>query len=73
LFENVTEALQSKLSAMMVTASYTDGVLRLRIQAGCKEAVNESLNLTLDGGTVTCEVQDEDLLIEAVLQGGAKA
>ncbi|MBE5815528.1 MAG: hypothetical protein E7320_10055 [Clostridiales bacterium] len=73
LFENVTEMLQSKLSAMMVTASYTDGVLRLRIQAGCKEAVNESLNLTLDGGTVTCEVQDEDLLIEAVLQGGAKA
>ena len=73
LFENVTEMLQSKLSAMMVTASYTDGVLRLRIQAGCKEAVNESLNLTLDGGTVTCQVQDEDLLIEAVLQGGAKA
>ncbi len=73
LFENVTETLQSKLSAMVVTASYTDGVLRLRIQAGCKEAVNEPLNLTLEGGTVTCEVQDEDLLIEAVLQGGAKA
>ncbi|MBP3541748.1 MAG: hypothetical protein J6K72_08060 [Clostridia bacterium] len=74
LFENVTEMLQSKLSAMMVTASYTDGVLRLRIQAGCKEAVNEPLNLTLEGGTVTSEAQDEDLIIDAMLEeGGAKA
>ena len=70
LFEKVTEALQSKLSAMMVTASYTDGVLRLRIQAGCKEAVNEPLNLMLEGGTVTCEAQEEDLIIDATLEEG---
>ena len=70
LFEKVTEALQSQLSAMMVTASYTDGVLRLRIQAGCKEAVNEPLNLTLEGGTVTCEAQEEDLIIDATLEEG---
>ena len=74
LFENVTEMLQSKLSAMMVTASYADGVLRLRIQAGCKEAVNEPLALTLEGGAVACEAQEEDLIIDAVLEeGGAKA
>ena len=70
LFEKVTEALQSQLSAMMVTASYTDGVLRLRIQAGCKEAVNKPLNLTLEGGTVTCEAQEEDLIIDATLEEG---
>ena len=74
LFENVTEALQSKLSAMVVTASYTDGVLRMRIQAGCKETVNEPLNLTLDGGTVISEAQEEDLIVDAVMEvGGAKA
>ena len=74
LFEDVTEMLQSKLSAMMVTAECTGGVLRLRIQAGCKQVVNDPPAFTLAGGTVACEVQEKDLMIEATLaEGGAKA
>ena len=73
-FEDVTETLQSKLSAMMVTAECTGGVLRLRIQAGCKQVVNDPPAFTLAGGTVACEVQEEDLIIEATLaKGGATA
>ncbi|MBP3648405.1 MAG: hypothetical protein J6K73_01335 [Clostridia bacterium] len=73
-FEDVTETLQSKLSAMMVTAECTGGVLRLRIQAGCKQVVNDLPAFTLAGGTVACEVQEEDLIIEATLaEGGATA
>ena len=74
LFEDVTEALLSQLSAMMVTAEYTKDVLRLRIQAGCKGMVAVVPGFTLTDGSVTCQVQDEDLIIEALLtQGGAKA
>ena len=73
LFEGVTEKLLGQLSAMMVTAEYTGESLRLRIQAGCKERVTVLPSFTLNGGTVTCEVQDEDLIIEATLeQGGAQ-
>ena len=73
LFEGVTEKLLGQLSAMMVTAEYTGESLRLRIQAGCKETVTVLPSFTLNGGTVTCEVQDEDLIIEATLeQGGAQ-
>ena len=73
LFEGVTEKLLGQLSAMMVTAEYTGESLRLRIQAGCKERVTVLPSFTLNGGTVACEVQDEDLIIEATIeQGGAQ-
>ena len=72
LFEEVTETLLGRLSAMMVTAEYTGEVLRLRIQAGCKKAVSALPTFELTGGTVTCEAQDEDLIIEAMMQGGGK-
>ena len=73
LFEEVTEMLLEQISAMMVTAEYTGETLRLRIQAGCKEQVSALPTFTLMGGTVACEAQDEDLIIEAMMQGGAKA
>jgi hypothetical protein len=73
LFAEVTETLLGQLSAMMVTAEYAGAALRLRIQAGCKEAASMPA-FTLSGGVVTCESQDEDLIIEATLeQGGATA
>ncbi|MBP3452978.1 MAG: hypothetical protein J6M20_04605 [Clostridia bacterium] len=73
LFEEVTEKLLDQLSAMMVTAEYAENTLRLRIQAGCKEALSVLPTLTLSGGTVTCDAQDEDLIIEAMLLGGVQA
>ena len=73
LFEEVTEKLLDQLSAMMVTAEYAENTLRLRIQAGCKEALSALPSFTLSGGTVTCDAQDEDLIIEAMAKGGAQA
>ena len=73
LFEEVTEKLLDQLSAMMVTAEYAENTLRLRIQAGCKEALSVLPTFTLSDGTVTCDAQDEDLIIEAMLQGGVQA
>mgnify|MGYP003302657355 CR=1 FL=1 len=49
-------------------------ILRRRIQAGCRQAVTDPPAFTLAGGTVACEVQEEDLIIEATLaKGGATA
>ena len=73
LFEEVTEKLLDQLSAMMVTAEYAENTLRLRIQVGCKAAVTALPTFTLNVGTVTCDAQDEDLIIEAMLQGGVQA
>ena len=74
LFESVIEQQLDQLSAMMVTAESTEGSVHLRIQAGCKTAVDALPSFTLSGGTVRCEVQDEDMIIEAVLgQGGVQA
>jgi hypothetical protein len=59
---------------MMVTAAYADGAFRLRIQAGCREEVTVLLTFTLDGRTIRCESQDQDLIIEATIgKGGARA
>jgi len=74
LFESVIEQQLDQLSAMMVTAESAEGSIHLRIQAGCKTAVDTLPSFTLSGGSVRCEVQDEDMIIEAALgQGGAQA
>ena len=74
LFEDVTEKLLGQLSAMVVTAEYADGTLRMRIQVGCREAVAALPAFSIADGKVSCDAQDEDLIIEATLtQGGAKA
>lgn len=74
LFERVTEPLLSHISAMMVTAEHKDGMLYMRIQIGCKEPFQNLPEWTLPGGSVTCEVQDDDLIISANLpHGGDKA
>nr|MBR4281607.1 hypothetical protein [Clostridia bacterium] len=72
LFEQVVEELLGQLSAMVVTAQCSQGVIRMRIQAGCKGVKPAVATLSLAGGTVSCDAQDEDLIVEAVIgQGGA--
>ncbi len=72
LFEQVVEELLGQLSAIVVTIQCTQSVIRMRIQAGCKGTSHALSELSLEGGTVTCETQDEDLIVEAVIgQGGA--
>lgn len=74
LFENVMEQWLDQLSAMMVTAEAAEETILLRIQAGCKSAVAALPAFTRSAGNVRCEVQDEDLIVEAVLgKGGMQA
>ena len=74
LFENVMEQWLDQLSAMMVTAEAAEETILLRIQAGCKSAVAALPAFTRSAGNVRCEVQDEDLNVEAVLgKGGMQA
>ena len=73
LFEEAVETLLGQLSAMVVTAEYTQGSVQLRIQAGCKEKIKTLPAFIFTGGSVTCEAQDEDLIIQATVQGGAQA
>ena len=73
LFEQVVEDLLCQLSAIVVTAQCSQGAIRMRIQAGCKDAKPAAAGFSLPGGTVTCETQDEDLIVEAAIgQGGAE-
>ena len=72
LFEQVVEDLLGQLSAMVVTVHCAQGSIRMRIQAGCKDTKPTGSDFSLAGGTVTCETQDEDLIVEATIgQGGA--
>ena len=72
LFEQVVEELLGQLSAMVVTVHCAQGSIRMRIQAGCKDTKPTGSDVSLAGGTVTCETQDEDLIVEATIgQGGA--
>ena len=73
LFEEAVETLLGQLSAMVVTAEYSEDSVQLRIQAGCKEKIKTLPAFTFTGGSVTCEAQDEDLIIQATVQGGAQA
>ena len=72
LVEQVVEALLDQLSAMVVTVQCTQGTIHMRVQAGCKDAMPTVTDFSLAGGTVICETQDEDLIVEATIrQGGA--
>lgn len=72
LYEQVVEELLGQLSAIVVTIQSTQSVIRMRIQAGCKGTSPAISGLSLPGGRVTCEAQDEDLIVEATIgQGGA--
>ena len=72
LVEQVVEALLGQLSAMVVTIHCAQGTIHMRIQAGCKDAMPTVADFSVAGGTVICETQDEDLIVEATIgQGGA--
>ena len=74
LFENITELFLGRSSAMMVNVEHRDNTIHMRIQIGCRETLAKLPKWTLSGGKVSCEVQDDDLIIHALLPlGGEKA
>ena len=72
LFEAAAEQLLHQMSAVVVTAKCADGAIHLRIQAGCKSTVTDLPQLSLPDGTVCCDAQDSDLIIEATLKKGGE-
>lgn len=73
-FETVVERTMDHITAMMVNLVCKDGSIRMNIQIGCDDAVDEGLlaGLQADLGSVTCEIMDEDAVIELnISEGGA--
>lgn len=72
LFETVTEYLFDRMNAMMVTLDCKEGTLRLRMQIGCNESTAELTlpELTVNDGSVSAEIQDEDIVIHVFLSEG---
>ena len=74
LFETVTERMLDCMSAMMITAIQANGMIELRMQIGCAGPAPELTGLTFPGGTISCEAQEDDLVINAYFaQGGEQA
>ena len=73
-FEAVVERTMDHITAMMVNLVCKDGSIRMNIQIGCDDPVGEELlaGLRADFGSVTCEIMDEDAVIELnISEGGA--
>jgi hypothetical protein len=75
-FETVVERTMDHITAMMVNLVCKDGSIRMNIQIGCDDSVDEGMlaGLQADLGSVTCEIMDEDAVIELnISEGGAAA
>jgi len=69
-FETVIETLLPQLNAMMVTVKCAGNAIHLQMQMGCHESMPELTGFQLPGGTISCVVQEEDIIIKAHLPGG---
>ena len=69
-FENITESLLSQLNAMIVTVKCTNSDIHLQMQIGCHEVVPKLTGLQLPGCTISCVIQEEDVIIKAHFPGG---
>jgi hypothetical protein len=73
-FETVVERTMDHITAMMVNLVCKDGSIRMNIRIGCDDPVDEAMlvGLQADLGSVTCEIMDEDAVIELnISEGGA--
>ena len=73
-FETVVERTMDHITAMMVNLVCKDGSIRMNIQIGCDDSVDEGMlaGLQAELGSVTCEIMDEDAVIELnISEGGA--
>lgn len=65
-YENLVERLFDRITAVMIRLSGKNGVLKMKIQLGCKNSITDTelVDLHLPVGCFTCTVQDEDVVIE---------
>lgn len=72
LFEKVVEYLFGTMSALVVVLCCKSGEIRMRIQLGCNVNPNgvELPEFSVEGGVVTYEIQEEDIVIHVSLDEG---
>ncbi len=71
-YESLIEKLLDRLTAVMVHISCKDGTLHMKLQFGCTGSIEDVFadTLCLQCGSFTCTVQDEDIVIDAVIPEG---
>ena len=63
------------INAVMVSLNCRDGETRLSMQIGCEERIETSAlsSLTLTGGRVICDVDENDITVDILLSKGGAA
>lgn len=71
LFETLVENLLDDLTAMMVGLTCHDGTIRMKIQMGCTKPIPPQMTVvSLSCGSFTCELMDEDVIIDLTIGKG---
>ena len=73
-YERLVERLLDQLTAVIVGVSGGHGTLKMRLQLGCGSKIEKRLleDICPADGSVTCTMQEEDVVIELVIsEGGA--
>ena len=71
-FSRIVEQLLEDMTAILVRLTCRDGKVRMQIQIGCRKEIQKE---ALEGiqtrfGTLTCQLQEEDLLVELTVEEG---
>ena len=73
-YEQLVERLLDRLTAVIVRVSGDHGTLKMRLQLGCGSKIEKRLleDICPADGSVTCTMQEEDVVIDLVIsEGGA--
>lgn len=72
LFEKTVEMFINDINAFMVSLRCEDSVIRLNLQIGCNEGADVSAldTLTLNKGSVSCDVDENDVAVCILLSEG---
>ncbi len=75
LFEKTVECFMLDINAVMISLNCSDGETRLSMQIGCEERIETSAlsSLTLTGGRVICDVDENDITVDILLSKGGAA
>lgn len=72
LFENIVEAFIENISAVLVHLHCKNGDVRLRIQIGCENEINEDAipEFAVEYNEITYDIQDNDIVFDVILSKG---
>ena len=70
-FQQLTERLLDDITAMMVNLTVVGNKIRMNIQMGCANEIAQQVlsDVSIDNGTFTYEVMDEDVVINLYMEG----